>query len=198
MQKAQRMAAATNPTIMAASMRSQNSAASQKTVGELKELSDVRSDVKDLSDQIAADPSLVGAKGLLRRGYQAVTGQTAEEQATDLSSEQTKQDLLGLQARVGKLVLNARYFSGPAQDAVKQLLPGLTAFDDPGRVQAALNTLDHILAERESEKGASGIAPELRTKSDYDIGDVVTSPDGKKFHITGFDSDGTPLGEAVQ
>lgn len=174
------------------------SATEQKNAESMKELTDVRGDVKNLSDQLGEDSSLVATKGLLRRGYQTVVGQTAEEQATDLSSEQFKQDLLGLQARVGKLVLNARYFSGPAQKEVQQLLPGLSAFDDPGRVKASLKTLDHILAERESEKGAVDIAPELGTSPKYKVGDTVASPDGKKFKITGFDSDGTPLGDPVQ
>ena len=144
-----RMAAAKARATQKATLGGAAAAAKDKEVRQ--EATALSADTDSLLDKITADPSLVGAKGMFRRGYQAVVGQTAPDEAHDKASEKFKADLVALRARIARVVLNARYFSGPAQKAAAELLPGLETFDDPGKVKAALETLKDILNSRQNQ-----------------------------------------------
>ena len=155
-QYAKRLQEAANPTLAAANARAQKiTAADKKRAEDVQEITDVRADVAELREKIRDDPTAIGTKGILRRGFQSIVGQTAEEKAQDTESELVKQQLLGVRARIGKIILNTRYFSGPAQKQAEALLPGLEAVDDPGKVSAALENIDRMLAEKAREKGGA-------------------------------------------
>ena len=58
------------------------------------------------------------------------------------------------------------------------------------QLQDVLKIIQQRKAELPGEEGTIG--------SQYSVGQTVTGPDGRKYKITGFDPDGTPLGEPVQ
>ncbi len=124
----------------------------QKVDEQVKELNFLKDDVGSLYDRVSADPSLVGAKGMFRRGIQAVTGQLESQNERDKQAAQDKaavkfkSDMVALQARLMPLI-HARYFSGPAAAMAEKLVEGLNRFDDPEAAKASLETLNRLLEQ---------------------------------------------------
>ena len=144
--------------------------AQAKTDQRTTDIENLRSDAQDLYDMVAADPTLVGARGLGRRALQAVGGQTAGDKIHDQLATDFKQRLQTLQAQLARVLLNARYFSGPAQKAVQDLLPGLAAGDDPTKVQSGLNAVIRALTQQMGTSGQrSQSATDTSSMSDEDI-----------------------------
>lgn len=120
--------------------------ATGKVDQQVAELKNLKSDVDEIVQMVDADPSLVGAKGMFRRGMQAVVGQTSDEAAHDKDSAELHARVTALQARLMPLI-KAKYFSGPAHAMAEQLVPGLDKFDDPVKVTEALKQLDRMIEQ---------------------------------------------------
>lgn len=161
-----------DPSVAAAEIRASmlGGAATKKLDEQVSALQSLKTDTAALSDMITADPSLIGTKGVLRRSYQSVVGQTTDDAAHDKQVADVKARILTLQARLIP-VINARYFSGPAAKKAEELVPGLGKFDDPTTVLSSLEELDRILDQDIStKKQSSGMVNQnLKDLSDEDI-----------------------------
>lgn len=149
--------------------------ATQKVDEQIKELQFLKGDVQSLLDRVNADPSLVGAKGLFRRGIQTVTGQLSSaererQEKQDKAAVGFKADMVALQARLMPLI-HARYFSGPAAKMAEEMVSGLDKYDDPEAAKASLNTLSRLLDQDIATKSqvSQEVNQDLRSLSDEDL-----------------------------
>lgn len=148
----------------------------RKVNEQVTSLKQIQGDVQDLLKRVESDPTLVGGLGIGRRieeGARSVFSAAAEKDAKAHAeaAAQAKQDLIMLRARIANTVLNTKYFSGPAQKAAQEILPGLELFDDPGKVLAALKsisrTIDQDIAAK--EQTLETVDEELRTLSNDEL-----------------------------
>lgn len=144
--------------------------ATTKVDAQVKQLQNLKGSVDEIYGMVEEDPTLVGVKGIFRRGFQATIGQTSEEAAHDELAATLKAKIQNLQVQLRPLI-GAKYFSGPAQRALEALVPGLDRFDDPVSVKAHLQELQRVLDQDIAAKSqASGMVNQnLRDLSDQEI-----------------------------
>ena len=136
-----------------------------KTDVALTEAENLVKDARELAMMIEADPTLVGGPGLARRAggaasdvVGAVIGREDPLRMSNPASSDFKSRLQLLQSRLGKPLLDARYWSKGEQERMNQLVPALGKWDSPTAARQSLNniadTLERIVAATRAATGA--------------------------------------------
>ncbi len=185
-----------DPSVAAASVKAQ--AAADKEFNKNKQnYEQAATQIDDLIDMVDKSPDkgvgVTGATGMARR-----MGETVETMlpsamggnaATPASDFQSKLNTLKLQ--LPKLLTGTSKSAADERAKVDTILRGTSFGDTPAKTRNALVQLKAIFDKRANRSG------DYDTQN-YKIGDTVMDPDGTRHKITGFDTDGTPLGEEVK
>ena len=155
-------------------------AKTQKSKAEIDNLHFMAREAADLAEIAKTNPSVVGGRGLITRGYgtakEIITGAPPEGQ---VEQESFKSRVEALQSRMSKEILGSRYFSGPALQRMQTLLPALNRFVAPTQAitafQEIARQLDQAAGAAEGSGGtgsrpaaAPGL-PDLRGISDEEL-----------------------------
>lgn len=134
---------------------------------------------------------VTGLAGLAERGKETIETMTplGANAKTPASDFQSKLDALKLE--LPKLLTGTSKSAADERSKVDQILRGTSAGDTQAKTTNALKQLKEIVQKRMGEPSDEG-------DQAYSIGDIVTDSDGGKHRITGFDDDGTPLGDPVK
>jgi hypothetical protein len=158
----------------------------QKAQDAIRERDAIVKEATDLAAAVRANPNLVGLRGAGARFLGGV-----KEQVFGSADDRTREAdefaarVSALQARLTKPLLGARYFSGPAQARMAELVPSLGRLDNPTRVTSALDNLSKIMGEI-SIPGAPGGTEQIGGGSPAVPPTTLTAtgPGGHKIHST--------------
>ena len=192
-----------DPSVAAADVRAQAEEAKEKRKEQEKtdkEFEKNKQNYSEASDQIGALIDMVdkggglgvtGVRGLAERGAETVATMTpaGASMATPASDFKSKLDTLKLQ--LPKLLTGTSKSAADERRQVDEILRGTSPGDTGAKTRNALVQVKEIFDKRLKREGAYDT-------QNYKTGDTVMSPDGKRMKITGFDTDGTPLGEEVK
>ena len=190
-----------DPSVAAADVRAEaaTAKATQKATNNDKSIDTVVGEIDQAIEAAKNSQTIVEGVPLAPTGLQGIVGRAAEGLSMGKGAEgdapgaafKEKISLIAQQA--GEIIHGGRYSNAATKDTEKNLA-SIGALTSPKTAESALNELKkHLLAL----KGKS-VDHQNPKGSQHQIGDVVTSPDGKQVTITGFDEDGTPLGEEVK
>lgn len=157
----------------ATSLRARLAKEQGKTDTALYELESLIKEARTLAEMVDVEPTLVGAPGMARRAggiasdvLGAVTGTNDPLKMENPASTDFKSKLQILQSRLMKPLLDARYFSGPAQKQINELLPGLTTTSSPIAVKQSLtNIADKLEGTLAATKAATSAATQDYSKA---------------------------------
>ena len=149
-----------------------------KTDVALAEAENLVKDARELAMMIEADPTLVGGPGLARRAggaasdvVGAVIGREDPFRMSNPASSDFKSRLQLLQSRLGKPLLDARYWSKGEQERMNQLVPALGNWDSPTAARQSLNniadTLERTVAATRAATGA--VAEDISKVTDDEL-----------------------------
>jgi len=152
--------------------------AQAKTDVALTEAENLVKDARELAMMIEADPTLVGGPGMARRAggaasdvLGAVIGREDPLRMSNPASANFKSKLQLLQSRLGKPLLDARYWSKGEQERMNQLVPALGEWDSPTAARQSLNniadTLERTVAATRAATGA--VAEDVNTITEDEI-----------------------------
>lgn len=200
-QKAAFHAKVFEPSVSAASVRAEATSqkANEKAAKNDRAIDTVIGEIDKAIDKAKNSQTIVEGATLGPTGLQGMAARAAEGLGIGKGADGTapgaafKEDVSLIAQQAGEIIHGGRYSNAATKDAEKNL-QAIGALTSPATATAGLTELkNHLLAL----KGKS-VDHQNPSGSQYSIGETVTSPDGKKMTITGFDEDGTPLGEEVK
>jgi hypothetical protein len=193
-QKAQAYAKIMDPSVAAADVRAEaaEKKIADKNKGNYEEAS-------SMIDDLIAKVKKGGGMGVT--GLAGMGERVAETVATVLpgtgnlptpaSDFESQLDTVKLE--LPKLLTGTSKSAADERAKISSILRGVGPGDTQQKTINSLKQVKAIFDKRRGEK-----QDDEDEGSQYSVGDVVTAPDGTKKKITGFDEDGTPLGETVQ
>lgn len=125
-----------------------SSSASIKNEQAVGEIDNTIEKLERMKKLVKADPSLVGAKGMAKRGVQRIEGQLKPGQGSFPEATKFQSEVETLKTGLSSSILRTRYFSGPAQKKLDELVEGLGRFDDPQTVVGNFDVLIDLLKNK--------------------------------------------------
>lgn len=177
----------TAPSVAAA-----NAKAAAKVEGEKQDYQGAVEMLEGLKGKIETTPGMTGVAGMGNRALETLGTMLPGSAGISTPASDFESALEEARLELPKKLTGSSKSAKDERQRIEKVLKGLKITDTDATTLNAINQLEDMLREK------GGMPPREKKASaksnKYKIGDVVPRPDGKKFKITGFDTDGTPLG----
>ncbi len=132
-----------------------------------KELSD---EIGQLIDDVNADPSIVGTRGMVGRGIEAVEGFLDPKAVMDTPAQRFQSKMTEMREKVSANLTGSKYYSARRASDMARIMPGLESMTSPQQTINALQQLKSQLdgaADENPDAGGPSAAPPGGATTDY-------------------------------
>lgn len=148
-----------------------------KDIEAQKENAALVKEVDDLIKMVQANPKIVGGRGMVEKGKEAVAGIIDPTLKNATPSSDFESRMVAARQRVSQALTNSKYYSKLRQQEMSKIMPGLEGATSAPQVINALELLRTQLAGADSDAGDQA-PPNVQPPPGFT--EPVTNPAGKK------------------